>query len=307
MSVISEFREFFTREKQVNVGDKADQELGFPVKEAANTCDGYKNVYNRLLPTHIASEKVINKFLASIGFKLNPEDTASNTEQGFIRVTDDNKIPYNSKDSNGYTIGIKAHQLPELITNEDIVATVAYKAIATGVITDTPPATDYRIVYKLRTKDRIVGSTYIETTITGSTNVTYLTVPLDLFKSINDNDEVIVNTLFHINKITASKILEVVVLSTDGGSNHDLARFTYNPSSDVTAVKAEFEAKIVKVSTGFKAFYKLNIYDSTGCITTQYAQNAAYFNADDTIKLQFILNNTGDSIVAYYAELKYLG
>ena len=86
MSNINEFREFFLRNIKVLLGSNKDQESNYPVQYTV-TIDG-KNitVNNRFLKGNYPSEDVMSKFLSSITFKLNTEDTATNLVQGLAKV-----------------------------------------------------------------------------------------------------------------------------------------------------------------------------------------------------------------------------
>lgn len=81
MSVIKEFREFFLRAISVSSGTKPDQEAGFPTQYTVNG----KTVFNRFLKKHFPSEDVFKKLFESVTFKLNPEDTATEDEQGLVK------------------------------------------------------------------------------------------------------------------------------------------------------------------------------------------------------------------------------
>jgi len=85
MAIIKEFREFYLRHTQVNSGAKADQEGGFVLQYLV---DGVLK-YNRFLKGDFPSEAVMEKFLESIPFTLNPEDTAIETEQGIVKLATD--------------------------------------------------------------------------------------------------------------------------------------------------------------------------------------------------------------------------
>jgi hypothetical protein len=85
MSIVKEFREFFLRQVQVNIGTKKDQETGFPVSYNVGT----STVFNRFLKSHFPNENVFRKLFESITFKLNPEDKATYTSQGLVRRATD--------------------------------------------------------------------------------------------------------------------------------------------------------------------------------------------------------------------------
>jgi len=83
----AEYKEFFVRQNTVVTGGVPDQEASFPTKELVLKPDGTTSLeYNRFLKGHFPSEKVYKKFMNSITFKLNHEDTASRDVQGLVRI-----------------------------------------------------------------------------------------------------------------------------------------------------------------------------------------------------------------------------
>jgi hypothetical protein len=129
MSIRKEFREFFTRHIAVNSGTKKDQEVGFPTTTTKQDCCGnIVNVYNRLLKDDLATDDVIKKFLESIGFKLNIEDTAQLTQQGFVlRASDSDaaQFAYVNPASN-YSKAVLPHQLANVIAGAGATVTLEY-------------------------------------------------------------------------------------------------------------------------------------------------------------------------------------
>lgn len=108
MSIIKEFREFFLRNTQVTLGSKQDQELGFPL---THFVDG-QTKYNRLIRDNVPTENVMRKFLESITFKLNNEDTASETIQGLTKLCNNTQYTGGTDtDVSGFTLSVKPSQI----------------------------------------------------------------------------------------------------------------------------------------------------------------------------------------------------
>lgn len=155
MSVIKEFREFYLRATQVNVGSKADQEVGFPVSYFVNGV----SKFNRFLKGHFPSKDVMTKFLESITFKLNKEDRAQLTQQGLTVIATDANArsrTSNAIDGTTFTAVIVPHQLPEIIATLDVSSDViigsatSYKGIKLTAYTRTPVGgTIFRKVYAI--------------------------------------------------------------------------------------------------------------------------------------------------------------
>jgi len=152
--MIKEFREFFTREIKVTSGNKPDKELNFPISEYADTCKGKQLKFNRLLASHFATDNVIKKFVESITFKLNPEDTASGTEQGLILKGTDEEAVTNHVETSGFTKGLQIHQLPIIVDNNnqpisfdylDLVTSAVYTSLSAAVASGNPFVLRYKI------------------------------------------------------------------------------------------------------------------------------------------------------------------
>lgn len=128
MSIIKEYREFFIRTINVNSGSKKDMELGFPTTTTkVDCCGNIKTVGNRLLREHIATDDVIKKFLETIGFKLNIEDTSTLTEQGFVlKASDNDSASFLYVPPTSFTKAVLPHQLPEIEASTGITVTVVY-------------------------------------------------------------------------------------------------------------------------------------------------------------------------------------
>jgi hypothetical protein len=135
--MIIEFREFFLRTVKVFTGSKADQELNYPVTNVVNTCNGKENKYNRLLSEHYASDDVIKKFTESITFKLNPEDTAKDEQQGLSYKSVDKHAADNYIETTDFTRTLQSHQLPVIIDAYDILQPHKYFDLQTGAVYET--------------------------------------------------------------------------------------------------------------------------------------------------------------------------
>ncbi len=84
---IIEFREFYLRAVSVPAGTKKDQETNYITQYQVTDVNGNEIMaFNRFLKDHFPSEDVFKKFLESITFKLNPEDKATDDQQGLVRL-----------------------------------------------------------------------------------------------------------------------------------------------------------------------------------------------------------------------------
>ncbi len=116
MPTIKEFREFFLREIAQTSGSKADQEANYPTNYLVRG----KSVFNRFLRNHFPSEGIMKKFLESIGFKLNPEDTATTSTQGFVKKASDTNAETRALNpGSDMAVAVTTHQLPEIVTSTD--------------------------------------------------------------------------------------------------------------------------------------------------------------------------------------------
>lgn len=112
----SEYREFFLRENQETSGSKPDQEANFPTKYKVRG----KDVFNRFLRNHFPSEEVMKKFLQSIAFKLNQEDTATTSVQGLIKKSSDADAEVRTLNpGTEMAKAVAPHQLPEIVLSTD--------------------------------------------------------------------------------------------------------------------------------------------------------------------------------------------
>jgi len=148
MPTIKEFREWYLREVQVPSGSKADVEPNFPIQYLETTWNGVKNVYNRLLAKHYATDEVIRKFAESITFKLNPEDEATDSLDnsiyplygGLVRYANSKAVRTRSKNTNDiYSANVVTSTLlPSLDTDvlyNTLKSTYRYVNIITSVST----------------------------------------------------------------------------------------------------------------------------------------------------------------------------
>jgi len=105
-----EFREFFLRNTVVNSGSKLDQQIGYPTTYV-NTAGTL--VFNRFLKDNYPSEDVFKKLFESLTFKLNPEDTATETQQGIAKLaTDSEAVARTLVFGDNMTRVLRPHQIP---------------------------------------------------------------------------------------------------------------------------------------------------------------------------------------------------
>lgn len=109
MPIIKEVREFFLRHTKVLTGVKRDREQPYPLQyTTTNALGELVTAYNRFLAGDIPSEDSFKKFLESITFKLNPEDTGTLTEQGLLSLaTSGEVIAGTNTDINGFNLTIR--------------------------------------------------------------------------------------------------------------------------------------------------------------------------------------------------------
>jgi len=142
MPIYKEYREWFLRHTQVNTGTKIDQEVGFPLQYIIT---GKGNVFNRFLKGDFPTENVFKKLFESVAFKLNVEDTASQTAQGLVRIATD--VEAEGRTDNGantFENVVKPHQLPEVVVND--------------VLTDVVLATNTNNGLTVKTIRRIISA-----------------------------------------------------------------------------------------------------------------------------------------------------
>lgn len=145
LSTIKEFREFFLRNTQVLTGSKPDKEINYPLQYFANINGSLIQVYNRFLKDNIPSEDVFSKFLNSLTFKLNPEDTATETEQGLVSAATLNEVIAGTDlDSKSFALYVKPSYLKSILSRIITLDTANYRHIGSSsgtiIYTGTIPA-----------------------------------------------------------------------------------------------------------------------------------------------------------------------
>lgn len=127
---IKEFREFFLRNIKVSSGAKQDQESGYVISYVVKGL----TKFNRFLKGNYPSEGVFEKLFESIAFKLNPEDTASSSEQGLIKkATDTEAIDRLANPNIDLSIATVPHQLPEVVLDLTVNDTITSSGIKNGI------------------------------------------------------------------------------------------------------------------------------------------------------------------------------
>lgn len=133
MATIKEFREFFLRHVQVTSGAKPDKEIGFSLSYIIS---GVGQKFNRFLKGDYPNENVFKKLFESIGFKLNPEDTADIVNQGFVRLATDTEAEQRIDNTIGtFSNVVQPHQLPNVVNradSNDVI--IGSPLIANGII-----------------------------------------------------------------------------------------------------------------------------------------------------------------------------
>ena len=118
---VKEYREFFLRSNSVNSGVKKDQEVGFPATHFINVNGVLKLVGNRFLDGHYPKGDVFSKLFESITFKLNPEDTATETEQGLVSIATHNEVIAGTNlDSNDFQLVVSPKDVPYIYPVESL-------------------------------------------------------------------------------------------------------------------------------------------------------------------------------------------
>lgn len=185
MAVIKEYKEFFLRATQVTGGAKPDKESNFPIVYTINNDGQLVPVNNRFLKGHFPSEDVFKKFMESIAFQLNPEDTASIEEQGLVRIATgynvNERIDKDNVDENGTT-----HQYTTVM-----VPSTMPKVTGAGVSVVIRRSSDDAIVGSIAPTDRDLY--YLEYQITQSTQIDNIGISSMLLDF--DSDTVDENTL----------------------------------------------------------------------------------------------------------------
>lgn len=113
---VKEFREWFLRHNKVTTGDKPDQEANFVKIYLVKGVSKFMT----FLRDDVPSENAFRKLFDSITFKLNKEDTATNTLQGLIKKSTDTQSESRLSNPNSdFTLGVVPHQLPEVVLTID--------------------------------------------------------------------------------------------------------------------------------------------------------------------------------------------
>jgi hypothetical protein len=184
---VKEYKEFFLRAVQTAGSGKPDKEANYPTEYIITTPNGNKVVNNRFLKTHFPSEDVFKKFLESITFKLNPEDTATTEIQGLVRIAVGKAII--DRLSEDVTV---ENGNNHLYTTVVIPSTLPIVSAGTG-ITITP---------QIR---RVVDNTIVGSITPGDRGLYYL-------------DYLVTNTGVSIDNVKAPYVVEVDTLTIDEGN-----------------------------------------------------------------------------------------
>lgn len=109
----------------------------------------------RFLKHNKPTESVMRDFLESIGFIKEVSDTASTTQQGFVKKpTNEQIISRSDADASGFTIGVTPKQLPKVKKN----------GVAIVPTQDSSGAQSYDVTFQLPTTVSIEGATITPTT-----------------------------------------------------------------------------------------------------------------------------------------------
>lgn len=137
MPIIKEVREFFLRHTKVLTGVKRDREQPYPLQYITTNALGELVIaYNRFLAGDIPSDDTFKKFLESITFKLNAEDTATETEQGLVSIaTNSECIAGTQTDANSYQLAVSPRDYKVLY---DLVSDLTNGALKIRFYTSMP-------------------------------------------------------------------------------------------------------------------------------------------------------------------------
>lgn len=179
MSTIKEYREFFLRAVQVPTGTKADKETNYITEYQVTDVNGDKIMaFNRFLKDHFPSQDVFEKLFNSLTFKINPEDTASVTTQGLVKiVTGEQVIGRNdSVTTSGetFTTVIVPSALPVVAAGTNTTVTTEIIAPDGSVVGSVPVGT--ADIYYLRYKVNAISGKYPYTYPASSFSGSVLTV-----------------------------------------------------------------------------------------------------------------------------------
>lgn len=197
-----EYREFFLRNAQVNVGTKADQETGFPVKYIVKS----KSVFNRFLKDHYPTENVFTKLFKSITFKLNKEDTANyngTDNQGLVKLANDEDTQTRGvRDVTDFAKVVQPYQLPIITTQEYIESVIAEDTLNVNL---TNTLTYQGVIFKIYSIQTQAGSSLYKE---------YWAFSNTLNTTINSLDEsvtILLNNLITDKKIFTNETFNTVI------------------------------------------------------------------------------------------------
>lgn len=236
MPIIKEVREFFLRHTKVLTGVKRDREQPYPLQyTTTNALGELVTAYNRFLAGDIPSEDTFKKFLESITFKLNPEDTAKTTEQGLVMTaTAAEVLSRLYVASNDFQKVVKVEHIPEVYYGGDIILNIKYKDASnpsdltlyssTGAV----PSGNYRQVYV------ITYSTPQFYEYTAMLNLLDA-APIEVFESTNNFGVVVwsktSNGIYDGVCTGAFPVGTVIVTNTVTDANHFVKAFRYDDNT----------------------------------------------------------------------------
>jgi len=155
LSIIKEFREFFLRDNVVPSGSKPDQQPNYPVTYTTTNLLGQViTAYNRFLINNYPTADVFSKLFNSITFKLNPEDTATTSIQGIVKIpTDADAWAKTQTWGDNMNRALAPYQVPDVLVNPttgNITVTKGYVPVSTGIWQSGVPGSGaYRIGYQV--------------------------------------------------------------------------------------------------------------------------------------------------------------
>lgn len=315
-----EYREFFIREEQVNSGSKADQDVNFPISHMVNTCSGIKEKFNRLLSKHYASDNVIKKLLLSIPFKLNPEDTASESEQGLVKAASDTDAALGTVHTD-YARSVLPHQLADIAgtyAENTYGVTKNYIDLANGVTYDN--LTDaqnsghkFRVVTIMpkpssKTVGSIVNNPAIAYTLANSVEAGYIAVPNVINnQTLLDGDRLIYTMYCVITPITTGDVyLQVVIKDTI--LNQKTILIPNYAAIEILRTGGKVKVEVTFVKQGSDIFYTYTVrslFDGAIVSDSDYAPfTPKAFSVGCDISLPGVQTGASLSINHYSLELK---
>ena len=180
MPSIKEYREFFIRAIQVPAGTKADKQTNYVTQYQVTDVNGnHIMAFNRFLKDHFPSQDVFEKLFESLTFKLNPEDTASVTTQGLVKVVTGEQVigRDDSVTTSGetFTTVVVPSALPVVAAGTNTTLTTEIIKASDGSVVGSVPVGTADIYY-LRYKVNAVSGKYPNTYPAGSFSGSVLTV-----------------------------------------------------------------------------------------------------------------------------------